>query len=184
MVLKPEGMYPEKLFHLHKLLIIAPLIFFFFLIQSKGVWNLGLIELYCILKFQIGLITVLLRLTDTKQFHIIRQSSWYEAGGIISLICKSGRIEAEPWKSIPVGHKAQDVSRSCSQHPNQDRIRSEQLQFFAGLNPWYQWHSLVLCLFNSFPKSFYMRDTVSPDFLWFSFLFHLPPAQTQPVRNP
>lgn len=28
MVLKPEGMYPEKLFNLHKRLIIAPLIFF------------------------------------------------------------------------------------------------------------------------------------------------------------
>lgn len=36
MVLKPEGMYPEKLFHLHKLLIIAPLIFFFFNSIKRG----------------------------------------------------------------------------------------------------------------------------------------------------
>lgn len=179
MVLKPEGMYPEKWFHFHKLLVIAPLIFF--LIQSKGVWNLGLIELYCILKFQIGLITVLLRLTDTKQFHIMKQSSWYKAEGIIPLICKSGRM-----KQSPENPSQWDTKLQMYPGPAPSTwVRTESgvtSSFFAGLNPWYQWHSLFL--FILFLSASAQRTHLSPDLLWFSFLLLLPRAWIQPVRNP
>lgn len=181
MVLKPEGMYPEKLFHLHKLLIIAALIFFLNSIK-KG------------LKFGVDWIILYTKISNwadygSAAFDRYKIIPHYETELLIqswrdnSCGLQVRQDEAEPWESIPVGHKAQDVPRSCSQHLGQDGMRSHQLIL--------RWSKslisvafLVSVLLNSFPECSSMKHTVSPDLLWFSFLLLLPRAWIQPVSNP